>query len=258
MHLAGRVALVTGGGRGIGRQCALRLAEAGADVAVLSRTAPELEETAEQVRRLGRRALALSCDVSDSAQVGAAVERVRRELGPVTVLVANAGVARSFKFLDTTDEEWHRHFRTNVDGAFYTARAVIPHMLEAGWGRIVFIASVASKQASLYTAAYTASKHAMLGLCRSIALEYARRNITANAVCPGYVDTDLTAHTIQNIANKTGRTPEEARRALEELSPQRRLFTPQEVAATALFLTTEAAAGINGQGIVIDGGGLMS
>lgn len=258
MHLSGRVALVTGAGRGIGRCCATALAAAGADVALLSRTPAELEETAAQVRRHGRRALAVPCDVSEARAVEEAVRRAREELGPITVLIANAGTARSYKFVETTDEEWHRHFRVNVDGAFFTARAVVPDMLAAGWGRIVFTASVVSKQPAPYTAAYTASKHAVLGLCRAMALEYARRNITVNAVCPGFVDTDLTAFSIRNIVEKTGRTPGEARRALEDISPQRRLYTPEEVAAVAVFLTTDGAAGINGQGIVIDGGGFMS
>lgn len=258
VDLAGKVALITGGGRGTGRACALALARAGADVAVLARSAGEVEDTAAAVRSLARRALALAGDVADSAQVNGAINRARAELGPVAILVAAAGVARSAKFTETSDEEWERHLRTNVTGAFYAARGVAPDMLAAGWGRIVMIASVSSRVPAPYTAAYTASKHALLGLTRSLALEYAGRGITANAICPGFLDTKMTEETIANIVARTRRTPEDARKVLEGLSPQKRLFTPDEVASVAVFLCSEAARGINGQGIVLDGGTVMS
>jgi NAD(P)-dependent dehydrogenase (short-subunit alcohol dehydrogenase family) len=258
VELTGRVALITGGGRGVGRACALGLARAGADVAVLARTASELEAVAADVRGVGRRALAVSCDVAQSGEVEAAVARVRSELGPVHILIASAGIAQSARFIEITDEIWDRHLRVNATGAFYAARAVIPDMLRAGWGRVVVVASVASKTSGRYMGAYSVSKHAALGLARSIAIEYADKGITANAVCPGYLETEMTARSIAAIVARTGRTAEETRTVLEATSPQRRLFTAEEVASLAVFLCTDAARGINGQGIVLDGGYLLS
>lgn len=258
MTLAGKVALVTGGGRGIGRSVALALAEAGADVAVVARSAGELEETAEAVRKLGRRALALPLDVTDSAAVTRAVEQVSESLGPVLALVNNAGVAPSLKFHETTDELWHRTMNINMSGAFFFSRAVLPAMLTAGWGRIVNVASTAGKVGYLYNAAYVASKHGMMGLTRALAVEVARKGITVNAVCPGFVDTDIVKAGVENIVSKTGRSPEDARKALEGMSPQGRLMSPAEIAATVAYLMSDAARGINGQGIVIDGGGVQS
>jgi 3-hydroxybutyrate dehydrogenase len=258
MELAGKVALVTGGGRGIGRAIAVALAEAGADVAVAARSAVELEETAELVRNRGRRALAVPLDVSDPAAVEAAVRQVTSALGPVLILVNNAGVAPSLKFQETTDDLWQRTININLSGAFYCSRAVLPAMLEAGWGRIVNVASTAAKVGYLYNAAYVASKHGMLGLTRALALEVARKGVTVNAVCPGFVETDIARAAIDNLVAKTGRTADQARKALESMSPQGRLMTPEEVAAMVVYLTSEAARGINGQGIVIDGGGVQS
>ncbi len=256
--LAGKVALVTGAGRGIGRAVALTLAAAGADVAAAARTAHQAEGTAAAVEAGARRGLAVVCDVTDRAQVESMVARVRRELGPPLILVNNAGVAASAKLLETSDEMWERLMRVNVTGAFYCSRAVLPLMLEAGWGRMINVASVAAKEGAPYIAAYTASKHALLGLTRAVAAEVATQGITVNAICPGYVDTELTAGSIRTISARTGRTPEAARQALERFSPQGRLMTPEEVAGLALFLCSEEARGINGQGIVVDGGGLQA
>jgi NAD(P)-dependent dehydrogenase (short-subunit alcohol dehydrogenase family) len=258
MDLTGRTALITGGGRGVGRACALELAKAGADVAVLARSAAEVEAVAADVRRLGRRSAAVSCDVAQSTQVHAAVATVRAELGALHILIASAGIAQSARFAQITDELWDRHLRVNASGAFYAARAVIPDMLQAGWGRVIIIASVASKISGRYMSAYSVSKHAALGLARSIAVEYADKGITANAICPGYLETEMTAQSIARIVARTGRTPEETRTALEATSPQHRLFTVDEVAALAVFLCSEAARGVNGQGIVLDGGAVLS
>lgn len=258
MELRGRVAFVTGGGRGVGRACALELARRGAAVAVAARTEEQVQAVAAEIERMGGRALGCVCDVTARAEVGDAVSRARERLGPITVLVAAAGFARSAPFHEITDAEWEQHLRTNATGAFYAIQAVLPDMLEAGWGRIVAIASIAAKTASRYIAAYTASKHALLGLVRAVALEYADRGITANAVCPGYLDTDMTAENIRHISARTGRSPEEVRRMLEGLSPQKRLFTVAEVAELVAFLCTEGARGINGQGILLDGGMVLS
>jgi len=256
-ELTGRIALVTGGGRGIGRSVALALASAGSDVAVTARSSMELDETAAAIRALGRRAEAIVCDVSERTQVDAMVARVRTALGDPLILVNNAGIAASAKLTDTTDEMWDRMLRVNASGAFYCTRAVLPLMLAAKWGRIVNMASVAARAGAPYITAYTASKHALLGLTRAVAAEVAGRGITVNAVCPGYVDTAMTDGSAANIVKRTGRTEEEARKILEGFSPQGRLMTAPEVAAMTTYLCSEVARGINGQGIVIDGGALQ-
>ena len=257
-ELTGRSALVTGAGRGIGRAIALSLASAGADVAVTARSSKELDETAAAIRALGRRAEAIVCDVSERIQVDAMIARVRTALGDPLILVNNAGIAASAKLTDTTDEMWDRMLRVNASGAFYCTRAVLPLMLAAKRGRIVNMASVAARAGAPYIAAYTASKHALLGLTRAVAAEVAGRGITVNAVCPGYVDTEMTDASAANIVKRTGRTEEDARKILEGFSPQGRLMTAPEVAAMTTYLCSEVARGINGQGIVIDGGALQS
>lgn len=256
-YLADRVALVTGGGRGLGRAIALALAGAGADVAVAARTREQLEETAAQVEALGVRALAVVCDVTDPGQVQDLVARVEADLGPLTILVNNAGTAASARLTETSDELWERMLRVNATGTFYAMRAALPGMLERGWGRIVNIASTAARQGSAYVAAYAASKHAVLGLTRAAAVEVAARGVTVNAVCPGWLPTELTEESIRHITQRTGRGGDEVRRILEGFSPQRRLIDLDEVAQLVCFLCSDAARGINGQGIVLDGGGVQ-
>jgi 3-hydroxybutyrate dehydrogenase len=258
MELTGRIALVTGGGRGIGREAALALASAGADVAVAARSAGDLAETVARIRAVGRRGEAIVCDVAERPQVDAMIARVKSTLGAPLILVNNAGIAGSAKLTDTTDEMWDRMLRVNATGAFYSTRAVLPMMLAAKWGRIVNVASVAARVGAPYIAAYAASKHALLGLTRAVAAEVAARGVTVNAVCPGYVDTGMTDASAANISAKTGRSEQDARKILEGFSPQSRLMTAGEVAALIAFLCSETAKGITGQGIVLDGGALQS
>lgn len=257
-ELTGRVALITGGGRGIGRAVALSLAAAGADVAVAARSAAELDATVAAIHAVGRRGEAIVCDVAERSQVDALVARVKSTLGEPLILVNNAGIAASAKLADTTDEMWDRMLRVNATSAFYCTRAVLPMMLAAKWGRVVNMASIAAKAGAPYIAAYTASKHALLGLTRAVAAEVAGRGVTANAVCPGYVDTEMTDASAANISRRTGRSEQEARKILEGFSPQGRLMTAAEVAALTTYLCSEAARGVNGQGIVLDGGALQS
>jgi 3-hydroxybutyrate dehydrogenase len=256
-ELTGRIALVTGGGRGIGRAVALSLASAGADVAVSGRNADLLDETVGAIRAIGRRAAAVVCDVGERSQVDAMVAQVKNDLGDPLILVNNAGIAGSAKLAETTDDMWEAMLRVNATGAFYCMRAVVPMMVEAKWGRVVNVASIAARAGAAYIAAYAASKHALLGLTRAVAAEVAARGITVNAVCPGYVDTEMSDRSAAFISVRTGRDEADARKILEGFSPQKRLITAQEVASLATYLCSEAARGINGQGILIDGGGVQ-
>ena len=228
-----RVIVVTGGTKGIGRAVAERFAAAG-----------------ERVEAAGRDEL----DVTDEGQVAAFFER----LGRVDVLVNNAGIASGAPLARTTLDDWRAHLDVNATGAFLCTRAVIGGMIERGDGRIVTVASVAGLTGAPYTAAYAASKHAAVGLMRATAAEVAGTGVTANAVCPAYVDTDMTRRTISTIVEKTGRTAEEAEATLEAMTPLGRLLEPDEVAAAVVFLASPEAAAINGQTLVLDGGGLQT
>jgi 3-hydroxybutyrate dehydrogenase len=253
-ELAGKRAFVTGGGRGIGRAVALDLARAGAAVAVSARSRRDVEAVCDEIRALGQEALALPLDVRRSGDVSEAVAEVRRALGGLDILVNGAGVAPSAPLVKTSDDTWSLAIDTNLSGAFYCLRAALPGMLETGWGRVVNIASIAGKTGYTYIAAYAASKHGLLGLTKCAALEAAGRGVTVNAVCPGYVDTPMTDASIMRIVEKTGLPAADVRRRLEETSPQKRLFTSEEVSALVLFLCGEGARGITGQALSLDGG----
>jgi len=252
-----RCALVTGGGRGIGRASALDLARAGARVAVAARTVAEVEGTAEELRALGARALALRCDVSKLEDVREAFARTRAELGPVDILVSAAGVAPTAPLVRTSDEMWRQVIEVNLSGVFYAMREALPSMVERGWGRVVNVASIAGRTGSAYIGAYSASKHGVLGLTRCAAVEMAAHGVTVNAVCPGYVDTEMVRAGLERMVQKTGISPEQARKHLEDQSPQKRLFTSEEVSSLVLYLCGEGARGINGQSLTIDGGTVL-
>jgi meso-butanediol dehydrogenase/(S,S)-butanediol dehydrogenase/diacetyl reductase len=257
MRLREQVALITGAGRGIGRSIALAFAQEGADVAVAARSEPEIAAVRRDVEGLGRRGLACVCDVTDGAQVAGLVREVEGALGPITILVNNAGIAASVKTTEMDDALWERILRVNLTGTYLCTKAVLPGMLRRGNGRIINIASVGGKVGLLYSAAYCASKHGVLGFTRALALEVAGKSITVNAICPGFVETAMTAESIRRIVAKTGRTPDAARQALEALSPQKRLIQPEEVATVAVMLASPGAGGIHGQAINVDGGAVM-
>lgn len=255
--LAGRRAVVTGASRGIGRAIALALAAAGADLAVVARRQADLEQVAGDIQARGRRALAITCDVTRPDDVMRMASGVLDELGGVDILVNNAGVAASHKFLGHSDELWHRLLNVNLNSAYYVTKAFAPSMVEQRAGRIIMIASIAAKIGARYIAAYAASKHGLLGLTRSLAAEFVPYNITVNAICPGYVDTPMTDGSVANIVQRTGMSAEQARESLAKTSPQARLIAPEEVAALAVYLAQDTSHGITGQAINVDGGAVM-
>jgi NAD(P)-dependent dehydrogenase (short-subunit alcohol dehydrogenase family) len=256
--LAGRRAVVTGAGRGIGRAVALALARAGADIGAASRTSQELETLGVDVEALGRTYIPVICDVTNPEEVADMAEAMQWGLGGIDILVNAAGGAETHKFVGHPDEIWHRMIALNLTSVYYVTKAIAPVLIENGGGRIVNIASIAARVGDKYVSAYTAAKHGVLGLTRALATEFVEHTITVNAVCPGFVDTPMTEASIANIVARTGLAEEEARRALESTSPQHRLIGPDEVAAAVLFLASDLAKGITGQAINIDGGRVMS
>lgn len=240
-HSIPRIALVTGGGRNIGRAIALELASSGVDVAVLvGSDGSAAEVVADGVRALGRRALSLVADVRDESAVRAAVDRVRRELGPPTILVHAAAVRREASFLELSHEEWREIVDVIVDGAFFTSREVLPDMVEAGWGRIVMIGGLTGQTGATHRAHVVTAKAALLGLTKALALEFAEHNVTVNTVSPGMID--------------TVRSGEEPKHHDERRIPVGRRGRPEEVAATVRFLVSDEAAFITGETVNVNGG----
>jgi NAD(P)-dependent dehydrogenase (short-subunit alcohol dehydrogenase family) len=253
----GRVALVTGAGKGIGAAISMALAAEGMAVGAAARTEADVQRVAQAIRAQGGQAVPVVCDVTQPESIAAAVAAVETALGPIGILVNNAGQGGSHKFLGHDDVLWHHLLNVNLNSVYYVCKAVVPGMVAARWGRIINIASIASKVGGKYLAAYAASKHGVLGLTRALALELVGDNITVNAICPGYVDTPLTDQAVANIAARTRLDADQARATLEKVSPQNRLITPEEVAAVALMLAGDAARGITGQAINVDGGAVM-
>jgi NAD(P)-dependent dehydrogenase (short-subunit alcohol dehydrogenase family) len=245
--------LVTGAGRGIGAAVARRLSAAGHQVALTARSAGELAALAEE---LPGPSLVLPADVTDPGAVEQVFGEVERAWGPVEVLVLNAGAGTSAPLHRTTDADWQRMLDLNLTAPFRMLRRAVPPMVESGWGRVVAIASVAAKRGEPYIAAYTASKHGLLGLVRSAARELATTGVTVNAVCPAYVDTPMTDRTVASISAAGGRTPQQAREALERRQPIGRLVTVDEVADAVMLCVASAA--VTGQGINVDGGAVQS
>lgn len=255
-ELAGRHAVVTGGGRGIGEAIARILAGRGARVTIMGRDQGRLAGTAASLGGDGV-VRAVGIDVADPRSVGAAFDAARAGFGPVHLLVNNAGQAHSAPFAKTSIELWRQMLDVNLTGCFLCSQAALPDMLAAGFGRIVNVASTAGLVGYQYVSAYVASKHGVIGLTRSLALELARKPVTVNAVCPGYTETDIVAGTIANIAAKTGRSAEQARAELTKSNPQGRLVQPQEVANAVAWLCLPGSEAITGQAISVSGGEVM-
>jgi NAD(P)-dependent dehydrogenase (short-subunit alcohol dehydrogenase family) len=249
-RLDGLHALVTGGGRGIGAAVSAALTQAGAAVTVLGRDRGALQARIEA----GEAAGLVQADVTDADAVTRAVAGAAAARGPVDILVNNAGGTSTAPFLKTTDEAFRADFELNVMGTVHATRAVLPAMVERGFGRIVNVASIASLKGFAYASAYATAKHAVLGLTRTLAVELAGKGVTVNAVCPGYVETDLVAQGLARIVERTGRSLEDARMDLVRNNPQKRLIEPGEVAAAVVFLAGRGAGSINGAALPISGG----
>ncbi|MGE0178928.1 MAG: SDR family NAD(P)-dependent oxidoreductase [Sphingomonas sp.] len=251
MRLDGHHAIVTGGGTGIGAATARALAAEGARITLIGRRREPLE-----IAATGSGFFAIA-DVTDRRQVDRAFAEAREMQGPITILVNNAGAAESAPFAKTDEAAWRRMLGVNLDGVFHCCQAAMSDLLAAEAGRIVTIASTAGLTGYRYTAAYTAAKHGAVGLMRALAAELASTGVTANAVCPGFTDTDLVAQAVATISDKTGRSTAEARAELAGLNPQGRLVSAAEVANAVVWLCLPESRSMTGQAIAVAGGEVM-
>jgi 3-hydroxybutyrate dehydrogenase len=244
MTIAGKRVLITGGGTGTGADFARGFAAAGAEIVIAGRRREPLEKVAA-----GNAAIrCVTADVTDEASVKAMFEQA----GPVDIVIANAGAAESSALAKTSLDQWNALIAVNLTGTFLTMREGLRQM--PGWGRLIAVASIAGLKGAGYISAYSASKHGVVGMIRSVAHEVARQPVTANAICPGYIETEMTERTIANIMQKTGRSRDDAIAAVTATNPQRRLIQPAEVTAAALYLCGPGSEGVNGQAIAITGG----
>jgi NAD(P)-dependent dehydrogenase (short-subunit alcohol dehydrogenase family) len=247
--LDGRHALVTGGGTGIGAAAATHLHAAGAKVSLLGRRLEPLQQTAERLN-----GYAVACDVTQVDQIVRAFEEARTVNGPIEMLVVNAGIAESAPFHKMTRESWDRIVATNLTAAFDCTKAAIGDLLKSENGRLVFVGSVASLRGVPYAAHYAASKHGLLGLMRSLAAEYAKTNLTVNAVCPGYVDTPMTDQSVARVSQITGRSEDDSRSVITNMNASGRLVQPDAIATMILTLCLPQSRDVNGAAVTIDGG----
>ena len=259
LPLAGKHALVTGGARGIGAACVHALLTRGARVTIAGRDAAALAAMQTALaHEFGAGSINVQAfDVADPESVRISFDQAAHALGRIDILVNNAGQAASAPLLKTDAALWQRMLDVNLGGVFHCTQAALPAMLDAGWGRIVNVASTAGLTGYRYAAAYTAAKHGVVGLTRALALEVATRGVTVNAVCPGYTDTDIVRDAVANIVAKTGRTPEQARTELAAGNPQQRLVQAGEVANAVAWLCLPESGAMNGQAIAVAGGEVM-
>ena len=249
MSLSGKHAFITGGGTGIGLAAARLLAEQGVRLTLAARNFERVEEAASTLD-----ANAVSVDVSNEASVEAAIDAARSRFGGIDIVINNAGITPSAPLHKTSLAMWNEVLAINLTGAFLCTRAALPDMIERKWGRVINVASIAGLMGDMYISAYCASKHGMIGMTRALAKEVARHGVTANAICPGYVETDIVTRAAENIASKTKLNEEEARASLYAGNPQGRLIQPEEVASLIGWVCSDGAAATNGAALPISGG----
>jgi NAD(P)-dependent dehydrogenase (short-subunit alcohol dehydrogenase family) len=254
---ADKIVLVTGASGGLGAALARGFARQGYRVAICARRREKLQALADAMVQDGAQALAIVCDVTDREAVKNLGAEIATRWGVVQILVNNAGIARAGSFSDMLDKEWDETIETNLTGAYNCCKVFLPAMVQAKWGRIINIASTTAKVGYSHVTAYTASKHGLLGLTRSLALETARQGVTVNAICPGYIDDERTHENARAMAEKTGKRVEDILKIFAASAPQNRLIDPDEVASLALLMASEKLGAMTGQAVTVDGGAVM-
>lgn len=244
MSVAGKTTIITGGAQGIGLAISQRFARDGAKVAIWDIDEAAAQRTADELVAAGGKAIACRVDIADRAQVDAAIAAVREAFGPISILVNNAGISNIVPFLDMTEEQWDRMITINLKGVFHCTQAVIPDMLAAGWGRVVNVSSSSTQSGAPYMSHYVASKGGVIGMTKSLALEFADKGITFNNVPPGFIDTPLLRATLNEAAIE----------AQIEGSPMKRIGRPEDIAAACAFLASEDAGYITGHTLSVNGG----
>lgn len=253
-----KIVLITGGSGGLGQALAGAFANDGHRIVIAARNRERLDATAKKISRNGARVLALPCDISRRDQVEALGKEIQRLWGDVQILINNAGIARAVSFSDMPDELWNDTLGVNLTGAYNCCKVFLPPMIKAKWGRIINIASTTAKTGFSHVTAYTASKHGLLGLTRSLALETARAGVTVNAICPGYLDDERTRENAKIMAEKTGKSVDDITKLFAASAPQNRLIPPAEVASLALLMASEKLGAMTGQAVNVDGGSVMA
>ena len=256
--LRDKIVLITGGSGGLGSALARAFSAQACRVVISARDPQRLRAMAEEMARYGAQVLALPCDISDRDAMLDLQKEIAARWGAVQILINNAGIARAVKFTDMSDDVWDAILETNLTGAYNCCKVFLPRMLQAQWGRIINIASTAAKVGYSHATAYTASKHGLLGLTRSLALETARLGVTVNAICPGYIDDERTRENARIMAQRTGKSVDEILELFADSAPQKRLIAPDEVAALALLIASDKLGAMTGQAIHVDGGAVMS